>query len=264
VEFTIEVKERSGEIKKLFSNYIDPKHNAEERRWCAAEIDLSRYRGEDVTLLFSTDPGPQGNTAFDWAAWSDFRFDGDPRESPLPFNLLYDAEAKLYEYPDVLPRAAVYYDAALAAGDAAVLQKLTNPSVDVFRTVVLDSSQLTTSEIRTAGDLSRGAAKPVEPALIRSYGAQKVEIEASLDRSGILVLNDSDYPGWRVSVDGKPDKWFTANYLFRAVLLLPGKHVVRFDYRPASFYRGVALTLLTIGVLTAFGVRRLRLRPALL
>lgn len=38
VGFTIEVKNSSGQIEKLFSKYIDPKHNPDERRWMDGEI----------------------------------------------------------------------------------------------------------------------------------------------------------------------------------------------------------------------------------
>jgi uncharacterized membrane protein YfhO len=103
---------------------------------------------------------------------------------------------------------------------------------------------------------------PAQAARITSYRSQSVAIEASLDRSGILVLNDSDYPGWTVDVDGHPNNWFSANYLFRGVFLKPGKHVVRFVYRPMSFFAGALigsialLCLVTVGLLKARADRR--------
>jgi hypothetical protein len=258
VGFTVEVRDSSGKIEKLFSNYIDPKHNLTERRWIDGELDLSRYRGQEITLLFSTDPGPRGDSSFDWAAWSDFRFDGEPQESAPPFKLVYDAEAKIYQYDDVLPRAAVYYDAAVEKDEAGVLQRLADPSLEVFRTVVLDGSKLTKRQAEIAGQLGHAAANRVEAARIQRYQSQAVEIEASLSRAGILVLNDSDYPGWRVSIDGRPGEWFTANYLFRGVLLGPGRHVVKFEYRPASFYWGVAVSLVTCCLVAGFMIANAR------
>ena len=89
----------------------------------------------------------------------------------------------------------------------------------------------------------------MDPATIKSYESRAVDIQASLSRNGILVLKDSDYPGWRVSIDGRPGEWFTANYLFRGVFLNPGMHTVRFEYRPASFRWGAAVSWLTGGLL---------------
>jgi len=58
----------------------------------------------------------------------------------------------------------------------------------------------------------------------------------------LLVLNDSDYPGWKVYVDGRRSRWITANYLFRGVLLQPGRRLVRFAYEPASFTAGATIS----------------------
>jgi hypothetical protein len=162
-----------------------------------------------------TDPGPRGDSQFDWAAWSDFHFESDPPQATLPFKLLYNAEAKVYRYDNVLPRATIFYDTAIQRQEADVLRKLSDPSLDIFRTVVLDASNLSKGEIEAAERISQGPVQRVEQARIKSYGSERVEIEATLSRSGILVLNDSDYPGWRVFVDGRRANWFRANYLFQ-------------------------------------------------
>jgi len=103
---------------------------------------------------------------------------------------------------------------------------------------------------------------PVESASIRSYESQDVRIEASLDRAGILVLNDMAYPGWTVDVNGRAATWIGANYLFRGVLLSPGKHTVRFRYRPASFRRGAAVSGLAFVGLVVGGLLRRRRHAA--
>jgi hypothetical protein len=48
-----------------------------------------------------------------------------------------------------------------------------------------------------------------------------------------------------------PTKWTNANYAFRAVLLAPGKHIVRFRYQPKSFRWGAAISLAMLGLLAA-------------
>jgi uncharacterized membrane protein YfhO len=74
------------------------------------------------------------------------------------------------------------------------------------------------------------------------------------------MLNDSDYPGWKVYVDGRPSHWITTNYLFRGILLQPGRHQVRFAYEPASFAAGAAISGGGIICLVAFALWRGR-RP---
>ena len=242
VGFTVEIEDAKGKIAKAFSTYIDPKHNKEERRWMEGAIDVSHYRGQTVELLFSTDPGPRGDTSYDWAAWSDFHFD-DRSENQSPFQSIYNGEARVYQYNNVLPRAAVYYHAELTRDESEVLQRLADPALDVFQTVVLDGATLSRREAERVREMDQSAPRPVEKAAITRYESQSVEIEATLDRSGVLMLNDSNYPGWQVQVDGRRGEIISADYLFRGVLLSAGKHIVRFVYRPSSFYAGAAISL---------------------
>ncbi len=259
VGFTIELKEKAGEIKPLFSRYIDPKHNPAQRHWIRGALDLSPWRGQQVTLLFSTDPGPKGDASYDWAAWSDFHFGGEPR--PQPFRLMYGGEAQVYAYDNVLPRAAMYTHADLVDSPKQVLTRLAQPSLDVFKDVVLARATLDREEISSIEDMnSLSPAAPVSAASIRRYESQRVDIDAVSNRPAVLVLNDSDYPGWTVEMDGRPARWFSANYLFRGVLLPRGKHSVTFRYRPRSFLLGSYLALTGLAGLIAWGLIDQRLR----
>jgi hypothetical protein len=260
VEFILEVRDSRGKVSRLFSKYIDPKHNPDERRWNDGEVDLSAYRGQTVDLLLTTTPGPRGDTSYDWAAWSGFYFEGHAQEvqgQAPPFKLIYNKEAKIYRYDNVLPRAAVFNHAVLANNDAEVLTKLADPTLNVFNSVVLNNAGLTDAQRAMISEINSEVASPVRSASITSYKSQEVVIRASLTDDGILVLNDTDYPGWIANVDGRPAQSINANYMFRAVLLPAGTHVVRFAYRPRSFYGGLAISALTalILVLGAFITR---------
>ena len=72
VVFEVFIK-HNGKEEKVFSKYIDPKHNPEERKWNDFEVDLSKYAGKNVTIIFSTLPGPNNDSRWDWAWW------GEPR-----------------------------------------------------------------------------------------------------------------------------------------------------------------------------------------
>jgi len=199
---------------------------------------------------------------YDGAAWSNFHFEGQPPGQAPPFHLIYDADVRIYRYIHPLPRAAIYHHAALTHSENDTLRKLADPALDVFQTVVLDEASLTDTERAHVAAINRQAPAPVESASIRSYQSQDVQIDASLDRAGILVLNDTAYPGWVVDVDGKAASWIDANYLFRGVLLSSGKHTVRFRYRSASFRRGAAVSSLAFAGLVIGGLLRRRRRAA--
>jgi len=80
---------------------------------------------------------------------------------------------------------------------------------------------------------------------IVSYQPEWIVVEADLAAEGYLVLTDVYYPGWRVWVDGHKEAIQRADYLFRAVYLPQGKHLVEFVYDPASLKIGAAISLVT-------------------
>jgi|ERR1700761_8055909 len=187
--------------------------------------------------------------------------------SDTSFKPIYNNEITIYQYDTILPRAAIYYQAEIEQNEGEVLKRLADPALNVFQTVLLDRTKIKPFQLKSVADVNQGAAKKVEAANITSYLPRAVEIHASLDRNGILVLNDSDYPGWSVDIDGTRGKWVTANYLFRGVFLPPGRHVVRFVYRPRTFYLGASLAGLALAFLSvpAFmrASRRLKAKRAL-
>jgi uncharacterized membrane protein YfhO len=88
------------------------------------------------------------------------------------------------------------------------------------------------------------------------YADQRVTLEASLNRSGILVLADSFYPGWRAYVNGQEKEILRANLFFRALHLSAGEHVVEFRYEPRSFTIGLTISLVTLTSLILWSLYR--------
>ena len=72
---------------------------------------------------------------------------------------------------------------------------------------------------------------------------EKIVLEVNSESDGMLVLLDTFYPGWKAFVDGQEEKIYRANYLFRAVPIKAGNHTVEFVYKPASFYKGLYVTI---------------------
>jgi uncharacterized membrane protein YfhO len=165
----------------------------------------------------------------------------------------------------VLPRAAIFHHAVLVSNEAEALNKLADPLLDIFQSVVLNEVALTQSQRKSVTAINHQHPIPVESAWIKSYRSQDVQIEASLKQAGILVLNDTSYPGWTATVDDQPAAWTNANYLFRGVFLPAGKHALRFRYQPESFRWGAAISLGALGLLAmGFCYRYFARRPSLL
>jgi len=69
VEFSVSVV-RGGKEEAVFSRILQPQSDPRAGRWRDARVDLSRYSGEYVELIFRTGPGMQDNRNFDFAAFS--------------------------------------------------------------------------------------------------------------------------------------------------------------------------------------------------
>jgi hypothetical protein len=81
-------------------------------------------------------------------------------------------------------------------------------------------------------------------ARIVEYLPDRVAIEAEMNCTGMVVLSDTYFPGWRAQVDGQRVPIHKVNGVFRGVVAPRGKHVITMQYRPASVALGALLTLL--------------------
>jgi tetratricopeptide (TPR) repeat protein len=55
---------------QVFHRYIDPKNNPNDRRWFDERVDLGRFGGQVVDIIFEALPGPAGDGDYDWGGWS--------------------------------------------------------------------------------------------------------------------------------------------------------------------------------------------------
>lgn len=212
------------------------------------------FEGQTVTLSFSVDCGPRGNCEEDRAGWADLKFDAgqniDPDQSQSTFTppdsappLVYNGEIQIYELPHSLSRASLFSGVSVANSPEQALQLLRRDRLDVLSTVVLEASELSAAVKALAKAQSPHQAMPQK---IISYSPLGVEIAVKTDRAGLLMLNDTDYPGWKVYVDGQSKPILHADYLFRGVFVDAGMHKVVFAYEPDSFKFGLILCFLAL------------------
>jgi hypothetical protein len=146
----------------------------------------------------------------------------------------------IWENRDALPRAFIVHEATVADDDAA-FARLRDPEFDPAREVLLNEG-VELRDVSPARDL-------VE---ITKYQPERVEIKATTDQPGYLVLADSWYPGWNAFVDGRPAPIHRANVIFRAVRVEAGTLDIVFEYRPTSFVLGALISALSL--LIVFGI----------
>ncbi len=89
----------------------------------------------------------------------------------------------------------------------------------------------------------------VRAATIEAYAPERVVMQATTDRPGLLVLTDLYHPGWRARVDGVETPVLRADYFFRGVPLGPGRHEVELVFDPLSVGLGRIISLTTLAAL---------------
>jgi hypothetical protein len=92
------------------------------------------------------------------------------------------------------------------------------------------------------GFISKTPVGPLESVAVVKYEPQRVELRAFLDRPGLVILADTYYPGWGLTIDGKTAPIFRANRAMRGAAIQAGEHKLVYTYDPASFRVGVIIS----------------------
>jgi hypothetical protein len=184
----------------------------------------------------------------------------DPDEPPVegasPPPVYDRRDLRVYANPRALPRAGVVGAQRVAPSEEEQLDAVLDPSFDGRRRVVTD-------------DPLPGLADEPQPgragsARIVAYEPERVVVDATANRATAeLVLTDLHYPGWTVSVDGKPADLHRVDYLFRGTTIPQGRHRVEFRYEPLSSRVGwimSAVSLVALLVILAASLSRLARR----
>jgi hypothetical protein len=159
----------------------------------------------------------------------------------------------VYDNLGALPRAGVVDAQRVVPGEGAQLDAVLDPRFDGRRTVVTPAP--------LPGLRATSGGGPAGSARIVDYEPERVVVDATARRPSELVLTDLHYPGWKVTLDGKPADLHRVDYLLRGTTLPAGRHRVEFSYAPSSWRVGWIVTLLALAGLAAMlvvGVRRRR------
>ncbi|MCA1618547.1 MAG: YfhO family protein [Acidobacteria bacterium] len=184
------------------------------------------------------------------------RPDGDEGDEGKPrWSLLgRTAREEVYENARALPRAWLASEGRALDEEATlgVIRKGRLPDGsrwEPLRTALVEPG--VGSVVPAGGGDAGGSAEVVR------YEPNRVEVRTKAVAPSILVLAENHYPGWRAYLDGRRVDMLRVNYAQRGVRVPAGEHEVVFRYRPASFYAGLALSLLAAAALLLWSRRRL-------
>lgn len=91
---------------------------------------------------------------------------------------------------------------------------------------------------------------------LTSYEPNLLKYSINSAKGGVVVFSEIYYPGWTVTIDGKPAELGRVNYVLRALKVPAGKHEVVMEFRPATVNATntiayIALAIILIGFFAA-------------
>ncbi|MEM7348046.1 MAG: YfhO family protein, partial [Chloroflexota bacterium] len=169
------------------------------------------------------------------------------------YRQVHSGDVKIYENLSVLPRAFIRHAAKVVPNNEQAIAFMQSDTFDPESEFVYITESDHHPDYVYSGEES-----PQDQAEIISYTPERVEIAVELASPGWLLLTDTQYPGWRATVDGQPTPIRQANVMFRAVSVPEGRHIVLFEFKPGSLRLGSLVTGVST-LLLIFGLAVTRL-----
>ncbi len=171
-------------------------------------------------------------------------------EQPLPedeaLRLIHQAGTVLiYERPSGLPVARLVPSAQVLS-DQSALAQMTQAEFDPSQVVLVSETPDCVRDELTAPFIG-------ETQVVTHYPGYW-QVETHSNAWSLLVMSETAYSGWRVTVDGQDEPWYTAYTAVRAVCVPPGQHQVEWVFDPWTVKVGMGLSgLMVLGVIIGWG-----------
>jgi len=166
-------------------------------------------------------------------------------------------DARVYRLEGSLPRAWVVGAQHPVDGDEAALDAITRAGFEARRVAVTERRVPgLPTEARLAGRPPAGG-----DARIVRYEPERVVVRSRTTRPALVVLADTQFPGWRAEVDGEEVPVERVDYVFRGVPVGPGVHTVELRYEALSWRIGWIVSVVSFAgllVVVIVGLRRRR------
>ena len=157
-------------------------------------------------------------------------------------------EGRLIENPNALPRAFAP-------------RTVRHENDPARRLALLGEIRDFAAEGIVDGPPDGGTPRANGPAEVRvtKYVGGDLALEVDARRESIVGTSIPRWPGWKLTLDGRPAPLVGYNHAFLGFRVPPGRHRAELDYRPDGFARGAAISGTTLALslfLLALGRRR--------
>jgi hypothetical protein len=165
-----------------------------------------------------------------------------------------DRDTRVYEKTDAYPRAWVVHAIHRVDGEDDAFTFLESHARREGATFVVDTfnprleavveGASTDETLRSIGNPSgKCSSRAGDRVTVEHYSAESATLRVDAACSGLLVLPDTYYPGWRATVNGDRRTIHPTNGAFRGVVVPKGTSLVEFHYEPRAFPIGIAIAL---------------------
>jgi hypothetical protein len=218
------------------------------------KVDLYSVFGYDSLApgahlaLASSVPDPRA-TAYDVLA-------ADYVVAPVPLDQFTEGEGAInlverrgdswvYRRPRSLPLARLAYKAEIIADEQTAVERVNQADFDPASTALLGAEPPC-----LVGPI------PTEPGTAEIMLAEPGfwRIRTNSPTPALLILAESAYPGWQVTVDGQEAEALTAYTTIKAVCVPAGEHIVEWEFGSTVFMAGGAITLGVLALVAVAGV----------
>jgi|WetSurMetagenome_2_1015567.scaffolds.fasta_scaffold01093_7 hypothetical protein len=156
-----------------------------------------------------------------------------------------EGRMSLVPNPTYFPRCRMVYDYVVEPREERILPLLHSPEFDYGKYVILEEKPLAPVD-SLPPDTGWNCR-------IANYSLNKIDIDVSTGKNGLLVLSEIYYPAWTAVVDGTPTPLYRADYALRAIPVERGRHTVSCRFSPAVFKKGLMISLVSFALAFALG-----------
>jgi hypothetical protein len=154
-------------------------------------------------------------------------------------------QMSLVANPTYLPRCRMAYNFAVVSNEDSILPLLHSPGFDYRKSVILERTP--------NAAVDTGASDTSWNCRITNYSLNRIDLDVTTSRNGLVVLSEIYYPSWTATVDGKAAPVYRADYALRAIPVSAGHHQVSCCFSTAVFQKGLLLSLVSFALTIGLG-----------
>ncbi len=153
--------------------------------------------------------------------------------------------SELFENTGVLPRFFLVHQAQTVGSLQEARDLILRNQVDLRRTALVDAA------IALAPN---GEGDEVQTL---RYQPDVIQLSTQASSAALLVLSETNYPGWRAWLDDRPTPIYSTDIALRGVMVPAGVHRVRMEFRPLilPISLGISIATAILLAILGFGMR---------